>query len=78
MSSTNLTLRSFRLCKDYSLWEITSNFFPEGKIRPLLNNGTWKIEIFLAVGIIITDICIVPYNLQTTLYTLSYLITKQT
>lgn len=57
--------------------KITSCLFPKRKISPLLNDGIWKIEIFLEVAIIITDICIVVYALQSTLYTLSNLITKQ-
>ena len=32
-----------------------------------LNKGIQKIDIFLVVGIIIMDICIVPYDLRSTL-----------
>lgn len=49
--------------------KIISHLFPKRKINPLLNNGIWRIEIFLEVGIIITDIFIVVYALQSTLYT---------
>lgn len=36
--------------------KITSHLFPKRKISSLLNNGIWKIEIFLEVGIIITHL----------------------